>query len=79
MSEQPGAPERFTMSATKPPAGGRDAGPDGLTRAQARALSRCAPLTPEEFKTRRQAAEQGMLSLRGLLSERPDQRDAPAR
>lgn len=79
MSEQAGASERFTMSANKPPGTGPAAAPDGLTRAQARALSRCAPLTPEEFKTRRQAAEQGLLSLRGLLSERADGRDAPAR
>jgi hypothetical protein len=43
-----------------------DAGAE-LTRAQARALSRCAPLSPAEFKQRRQAAEQGLLSLSSVL------------
>ena len=75
MSEHSGASDRFIVSASAAP-GGRNAGssavPDGLTRAQAHALSRCAPLTPEEFKTRRRAAEQGMLSLRGLLNHGGD-------
>lgn len=42
-----------------------------MTRAQAKALSRCAPLTPGEFKARRLAAEQGLVSLRGVLDEGP--------
>lgn len=46
----------------------REAG-EPLTRAQARALSRCAPLTPAEFKQRRQAAEQGLLSLASVLGK----------
>ena len=40
---------------------------EGLTRAQSRALSRCAPLSPDEFKARRRAAEQGLVSLREVL------------
>ena len=44
---------------------------EGMTRAQARALSRCAPLTPGEFKARRRVAEQGWVSLRGVLDEGP--------
>ena len=42
--------------------------PDGLTRAEAHALSRCAPLSPAEFKERRRAADQGLVSLRGVLA-----------
>jgi hypothetical protein len=49
---------------------------DGLTRAQARALSRCAPLTPEEFRARRRVAEQSLVSLRAVLHEAPDTSDA---
>ncbi len=45
-----------------------------LTRAQSRALSRCAPLTPEEFRARRRVAEQGFISLRRLVG---DGRDEP--
>lgn len=44
----------------------------GLTRAQSRALSRCAPLTPEEFRARRRVAEQGFISLRRLVGDDPD-------
>ena len=61
------------------PAGGppaaRDADSvDGLTRAQARALSRCEPLTPAEFKARRRVADQGLVSLSGVLDEGADAR-----
>ena len=49
----------------------------GLTRAQSRALSRCAPLTPDEFKARRRAAEQGLVSLREVLDADPRGRPAP--
>jgi hypothetical protein len=45
-----------------PPAQRRD-GRDGLTRAQARAQSRCAPLTPDEFRERRRMVEQGLAPL----------------
>lgn len=38
-----------------------------LTRAQIRAQSRCAPLTPDEFRARRRVAEQGFISLRRLV------------
>lgn len=48
--------------------------PAGLTRAEAHALSRCAPLTPAEFKARRRVAEQGFVSLRGLLKRPGDTR-----
>lgn len=40
---------------------------DGLSRAQTRALERSAPLTRAEFKARRRAAEEGLVSLRVLL------------
>lgn len=40
-----------------------------LTRAQSRALSRCAPLTPDEFRARRRVAEQGFISLRRLVGD----------
>lgn len=45
---------------------------DGLTRAQARALSRCAPLTPAEFRARGRVADQGLVALRGVLDEGGD-------
>lgn len=38
-----------------------------FTRAQSRAMSRCAPLTPDEFKARRRVAEQGVISIRRLV------------
>lgn len=38
-----------------------------LTRAQRRALSRCAPLTPDEFRARRRVAEQGLVSIRRVV------------
>lgn len=47
---------------------------EGLTRAQARALSRCEPLTPAEFKARRRVADQGLVSLSGVLDEDADAR-----
>lgn len=47
---------------------------DGLTRAQARALSRCAPLTPAEFRARGRVADQGLVALRGVLDEGGDAR-----
>lgn len=43
--------------------------PLGMTRAEARARARCEPLTPGEFKARRRAAEQGLVSLSGVLDE----------
>ena len=52
--------------ADPPPAERRDAR-DGLTRAQARALSRCAPLTPDEFRERRRIVEQGLAPLSSVL------------
>lgn len=36
----------------------------GLTRAEAHALRRCAPLTPEQFKAKRLLADQGIHPLR---------------
>ena len=51
----------------------RDAG-DGLTRAQERALSRCAPLTPAEFRERRRIVEQGLAPLSSVLHEGTDPR-----
>ena len=52
-----------------PPAAASRHSLDGLTRAQARALSRCEPLTPAEFKARRRVADQGLASLSGVLDE----------
>lgn len=46
--------------------------PDGLTRAQARALSRCAPLTPAEFRQRGRMVEQGLSPLSSVLDEGAD-------
>ena len=54
---------------TGPPAAeGRDER-EGLTRAQARALSRCAPLTPAEFRERRRIVEQGLAPLSSVLDK----------
>lgn len=55
----------------RPAEAGPRAARSGMTRAQAKALSRCAPLTPGEFKARRRVAEQGLISLRGVLDEGP--------
>lgn len=51
--------------------------PEGLTRAQARALSRSAPLTPGEFKARRELAERRAVSLRSVLEGRRPTRPRP--
>ena len=55
--------------------GARDTGvPSGsefLTRAEARALSRCAPLTPAEFKAHGRVAEQSVDPLRTVLTRFP--------
>lgn len=48
------------------------AGRDGLTPAEARALSRSTPLTPAEFVARGRLAEQRFVSLRGVLDDRTD-------
>lgn len=45
-----------------------------LTRAQTHALSRCAPLTPDEFRARRRVAEQGLISIRRLVGAARDKR-----
>jgi hypothetical protein len=50
---------------------------DVLTRAEARALSRSAPLTPEEFRERRRIAEQGYAPLRAVLGG-ADMREPPS-
>ncbi len=71
MFVRPTAFRRPSGSEEPPPARPADDGtgaPDGLTRAEAHALSRCAPLSPAEFKERRRAADQGLVSLRGVLS-----------
>lgn len=47
---------------------------DELTRAEARALSRCAPLTPDEFKARRHVADKGIVTLPVVLDEESDAR-----
>jgi hypothetical protein len=68
----------------RPAASGQSA-PDALTRAQARALSRSAPLTPSEFKAMRRVAEQRVDPLPVLLdgadmtAHRPGDRGAPRR
>lgn len=60
--------------AVQPRAAGGTDPREGLTRAQARAMTRCAPLTPAEFKARRRVADQGVASLSGVLAERKDSR-----
>ena len=61
-------------SADDEPAGRPAAEPrearEELTRAQARALSRCAPLTPAEFRERRHMVEQGLAPLSSVLDKR---------
>lgn len=52
-----------------PPAAERRDAREGLTRAQARALSRCAPLTPAEFRERRRMVDQGLAPLSSVLDE----------
>lgn len=76
MFERPEPFRRPTAFGGGPPNKPSDAGHsvDGLTRAQSRALSRCAPLTPAEFKARRRAAEQGLVSLREVLDADADAR-----
>ena len=69
------ARKRPTASDAQPPRRGQNAAQraaaDVLTRAQARALSRSAPLTPAEFKTHRLRIEQGAVSLRTVLDGAP--------
>ncbi len=75
MAERRAARGRPIASAGQQPSGARDAdagGVEGLSRAQARALARAAPLTPAEFKARRRVAEEGLVSLRELLDDGPD-------
>ena len=69
MFERPEPLRRPNASVDGPSDKRSDAGHsvEGLTRAESRALSRCAPLTPAEFKARRRAAEQGLVSLREVL------------
>ena len=70
---RPSSPEEGAPPAAAPDPREQPA-EDGLTRAEAHALSRCAPLTPTEFKERRRAADQGLLSLRGVLAGDKDAR-----
>jgi len=73
------ASRRATVSeqpASEPPDGDPEQPRDGLTRAQARALSRCAPLTPDEFKAHRRVADKGLLPLPAVLPEQIDDRGA---
>ena len=74
--------------ARKRPAGSDDPSPyrprpegrptlDALTRAEARALSRSAPLTPTEFKAMRRAAEQRVDPLPVLLEGAERTPDGP--
>lgn len=70
-----GQPEVFGQAAaseSKPLTGPRldavaQAPPDGLTPAQARALSRCAPLSPAQFKARGHVADKGLASLHNVV------------
>ena len=79
MLERPEPFRRPTAFGDEASSRSSDAGPsvEGLTRAQSRALSRCAPLTPAEFKARRRAAEQGLVSLREVLDVDPCDRHGP--
>ncbi len=64
--------ERTTRSDESPGRDRRDGGArkaaENLTRAEARALSRCAPLTPAEFKAQARVAEQSVDPLRTVLT-----------
>jgi hypothetical protein len=64
------ARERPTASTVIPPIqtlrNADDGEPLGLTRAEAHALLRCAPLTPTQFKALGRLAEQGVNPLRHL-------------
>jgi predicted nuclease with RNAse H fold len=71
------ARERPTASNVVPPADAnlectREGDPAGLTRAEARALRRSAPLTPAQFKAMRRRAEQGLNPLRQADEIRTD-------
>ena len=57
-----------------PPGSDAEQPRENLTRAQARALSRCAPLTPDEFKAHRRVADKGLLPLPAVLPEPVDER-----
>lgn len=48
---------------------------EGLTRAQIKALARCEPLSPAEFKARRRVAEQGLVSPAAMRSEQARARE----
>lgn len=76
MVERPEPFRRATASRDASSSKQTDGGPavEGLTRAQAKAHSRCAPLTPEEFRARRRVAEQGLVSLREVLNADADRR-----
>jgi hypothetical protein len=62
--------DRPSTANVAPPTAGRDGGdPDrrlGLTRAEAHALRRCAPLTPAQFKDFGRLVERGVTPLRHL-------------
>lgn len=77
MHERPGPFRRANAAGDQPPTQRPrpvQKSVEGLTRAQSKALSRCAPLTPAEFKARRRVAEQGLVSLRGVLGSEADAR-----
>jgi hypothetical protein len=71
-SERP--PASADHRASSPPAVRAHGQIDGLTPAEARALSRSAPLTPAEFVARGRLAERRFLSLRGVLGTAGDPR-----
>ena len=48
---------------------GDDGSREALTRAQIKALARCEPLSPAEFKARRRVAEQGLVSPVAMRNE----------
>lgn len=52
-----------------PPAAEQGDAGEAMTRAQARALSRCAPLTPAEFRERRRIVEHGLAPLSSVLHD----------
>jgi hypothetical protein len=59
------------VAGRQPAEGASRAGVDGLTPAEAHALSRSAPLTPSQFRQQREVAERRNVPLHVLL-ERAD-------
>lgn len=60
------AAQSRSSAVSQPARGQPEAVPKGLTRAEEHALRRSQPLTPQQFKSLRRMAEQGVSPLRHL-------------